>query len=247
MRCRNHSRATKIGQRMWKRNALCSNGEPCRSRIRKRISPSSESSISVLRRANETRAPLTTERSSAIAPSSRTKPWSRTSMVLSGITSVTVTAGGPYSGTRTVPSCRMAIKVGTSGWSYPSWRPGFYPDGLQPTEFLSFYAERFDTVELNSTGYRLPSGRPVPPLGRRRARRVRVLRQVLAHPARPRDDFPRARARARRPARPGAGRLHGAARRRDALLRPRLRPARTSAWRGTSATRRGAPSTASCR
>ena len=51
----------------------------------------------------------------------------------------------------------MAIKVGTSGWSYPSWRPGFYPDGLQPTEFLSFYAERFDTVELNSTGYRLPS------------------------------------------------------------------------------------------
>ena len=51
----------------------------------------------------------------------------------------------------------MAIKVGTSGWSYPSWRPGFYPDGLQPAEFLSFYASRFDTVELNSTGYRLPS------------------------------------------------------------------------------------------
>jgi uncharacterized protein YecE (DUF72 family) len=51
----------------------------------------------------------------------------------------------------------VAIKIGTSGWSYPSWKPGFYPDGLQPTEFLSFYAERFDTVELNSTGYRLPS------------------------------------------------------------------------------------------
>jgi uncharacterized protein YecE (DUF72 family) len=51
----------------------------------------------------------------------------------------------------------MAIKVGTSGWSYPSWRPEFYPEGLQPAEFLAFYAERFDTVELNSTGYRLPS------------------------------------------------------------------------------------------
>src|SRR4051812_50007937 len=51
----------------------------------------------------------------------------------------------------------MAVKVGTSGWSYPSWRPGFYPDGMQPSEFLSFYAQRFDTVELNSTGYRLPS------------------------------------------------------------------------------------------
>lgn len=51
----------------------------------------------------------------------------------------------------------MAVKIGTSGWSYPSWRPGFYPEGMQPAEFLSFYAQRFDTVELNSTGYRLPS------------------------------------------------------------------------------------------
>jgi uncharacterized protein YecE (DUF72 family) len=49
------------------------------------------------------------------------------------------------------------IRVGTSGWSYPSWRPGFYPDGMKPEEFLGFYASRFDTVELNSTGYRLPS------------------------------------------------------------------------------------------
>jgi uncharacterized protein YecE (DUF72 family) len=51
----------------------------------------------------------------------------------------------------------VAVKIGTSGWSYPSWRPGFYPEGLQPADFLSFYAERFETVELNSTGYRLPS------------------------------------------------------------------------------------------
>jgi hypothetical protein len=51
----------------------------------------------------------------------------------------------------------VAIKIGTSGWSYPSWRPGFYPADLQPAEFLRFYGERFDTVELNSTGYRLPS------------------------------------------------------------------------------------------
>ena len=51
----------------------------------------------------------------------------------------------------------MAIKIGTSGWSYPTWRPGFYPADLQPVEFLRFYAQHFDTVELNSTGYRLPS------------------------------------------------------------------------------------------
>jgi uncharacterized protein YecE (DUF72 family) len=49
------------------------------------------------------------------------------------------------------------IRIGTSGWSYPSWRPGFYPADLQPAEFLGFYAQHFDTVELNSTGYRLPS------------------------------------------------------------------------------------------
>jgi len=50
-----------------------------------------------------------------------------------------------------------SIRVGTSGWSYPSWRPGFYPEGTRPEEFLRFYAARFDTVELNTTGYRLPA------------------------------------------------------------------------------------------
>jgi uncharacterized protein YecE (DUF72 family) len=51
----------------------------------------------------------------------------------------------------------VTVRVGTSGWSYPSWRPGFYPAGLDPTGFLAFYAERFTTVELNTTGYRLPA------------------------------------------------------------------------------------------
>src|SRR6267154_163027 len=51
----------------------------------------------------------------------------------------------------------MLIHVGTSGWSYPSWRPGFYPDGTRPEEFLRFYATCFGTVELNTTGYRLPA------------------------------------------------------------------------------------------
>jgi uncharacterized protein YecE (DUF72 family) len=46
--------------------------------------------------------------------------------------------------------------VGTSGWSYPSWRPDFYPAGTKPEDFLHHYAERFATVELNTTGYRLP-------------------------------------------------------------------------------------------
>jgi uncharacterized protein YecE (DUF72 family) len=47
--------------------------------------------------------------------------------------------------------------VGASGFSYPSWRPDFYPDGSRPDEFLRRYAERLPTVELNNTFYRLPS------------------------------------------------------------------------------------------
>jgi hypothetical protein len=55
------------------------------------------------------------------------------------------------------PGNLARVSAGTSGWSYPSWRPGFYPAGLDPVEFLRFYAGRFRTVELNTTGYRLPS------------------------------------------------------------------------------------------
>ena len=51
----------------------------------------------------------------------------------------------------------MTVRVGTSGWSYPSWRPGFYPEGTKPDAFLAHYAKHFDTVELNTTGYRLPA------------------------------------------------------------------------------------------
>ena len=47
--------------------------------------------------------------------------------------------------------------VGTSGWSYPSWKPGFYPAEAKPADFLAHYARRFQTVELNTTGYRLPA------------------------------------------------------------------------------------------
>ncbi len=48
-------------------------------------------------------------------------------------------------------------RIGTSGWSYPSWKPGFYPAGTDAKEFLSYYASRLPTVELNTTGYRLPA------------------------------------------------------------------------------------------
>ena len=47
--------------------------------------------------------------------------------------------------------------VGSSGFSYPTWRPGFYPADARPEDFLSLYASRLPSVELNVTGYRLPS------------------------------------------------------------------------------------------
>jgi uncharacterized protein YecE (DUF72 family) len=46
--------------------------------------------------------------------------------------------------------------IGTSGWSYRHWRGPFYPCGMSSgAEQLDFYAERFDTVEVNGTFYRL--------------------------------------------------------------------------------------------
>jgi uncharacterized protein YecE (DUF72 family) len=44
--------------------------------------------------------------------------------------------------------------VGTSGFSYSSWRGIFYPRGLKPAEMLDFYAQRLPTVEVNTTFYR---------------------------------------------------------------------------------------------
>ena len=51
----------------------------------------------------------------------------------------------------------MDVRVGLSGWNYAHWRGGvFYPPRLPPSRWLEFYSERFETVEVNSTFYRLP-------------------------------------------------------------------------------------------
>jgi uncharacterized protein YecE (DUF72 family) len=50
--------------------------------------------------------------------------------------------------------------IGCSGWNYRHWRDGvFYPDALPAGRWLGHYASQFDTVELNTTFYRLPSTR----------------------------------------------------------------------------------------
>ena len=47
--------------------------------------------------------------------------------------------------------------IGTSGWQYPEWLGKFYPEKLRKEEMLSFYAQRFNSVEVNYTFNRLPS------------------------------------------------------------------------------------------
>jgi uncharacterized protein YecE (DUF72 family) len=50
-----------------------------------------------------------------------------------------------------------AVRIGCSGWNYDHWRNGvFYPPRLSPRGWLEYYAQHFDTVEVNATFYRLP-------------------------------------------------------------------------------------------
>jgi uncharacterized protein YecE (DUF72 family) len=49
------------------------------------------------------------------------------------------------------------LYVGTSGFSYPSWRGAFYPAKARPADFLRLYAERLPSVELNNPFYQLPA------------------------------------------------------------------------------------------
>jgi uncharacterized protein YecE (DUF72 family) len=59
---------------------------------------------------------------------------------------------------RTAPErTKKTVRIGCSGWAYPDWRGRLYPEGFPQRRWLSRYAEEFDTVEVNSTFYRLAS------------------------------------------------------------------------------------------
>jgi uncharacterized protein YecE (DUF72 family) len=49
------------------------------------------------------------------------------------------------------------LRIGTSGFHYKHWQGIFYPDGLSKSRWFSYYAQQFDTVEINNTFYHLPS------------------------------------------------------------------------------------------
>jgi len=49
------------------------------------------------------------------------------------------------------------IRLGTSSFTATGWQGSFYPKGLRPTDYLSYYAQHFDTVEIDSTFYATPN------------------------------------------------------------------------------------------
>jgi uncharacterized protein YecE (DUF72 family) len=51
----------------------------------------------------------------------------------------------------------MRYLIGTSGYNYPEWRGSFYPEKFPTSKMLAFYSERFTTVEVNYTFYRIPT------------------------------------------------------------------------------------------
>jgi uncharacterized protein YecE (DUF72 family) len=51
----------------------------------------------------------------------------------------------------------MRIHIGTSGYNYPEWRGTFYPAELASSKMFGFYSQRFRTVEINYTFYRMPT------------------------------------------------------------------------------------------
>src|SRR5258708_26741661 len=67
------------------------------------------------------------------------------------------------SGGRAAPPAHVSqagagvIHVGTSGYNYEAWRGSFYPEELPSRRMLSYYGERFDTVEINYSFYRKPT------------------------------------------------------------------------------------------
>ena len=55
------------------------------------------------------------------------------------------------------PASPPRLFAGTSGWAYPTWKPGFYPAGVSQKNFLPFYSSHLTSVEVNYTFRSLPT------------------------------------------------------------------------------------------
>jgi uncharacterized protein YecE (DUF72 family) len=52
---------------------------------------------------------------------------------------------------------QLMIRLGTSAFTAAGWEGSFYPQGMKPADYLSYYAKHFNSVELDNTFYRAPS------------------------------------------------------------------------------------------
>lgn len=71
------------------------------------------------------------------------------------------------------------IKIGTSGFKYADWKGAFYPQRLRDQDMLRFYAECFDTLEINYTYYQMPSPKTLEAMARKAG--ARMTFSVKAH------------------------------------------------------------------
>ena len=81
----------------------------------------------------------------------------------------------------------MPVIIGTSGWQYPDWSGRLYPARLSQAEWLTYYSERFQTVEVNNTFYRLPQTSAFERWREQHPRRLRLQPQgqPVSHPRTP--------------------------------------------------------------
>ncbi len=76
------------------------------------------------------------------------------------------------------------IHLGTSAFTAAGWEGTFYPPGMKPADYLTYYATKFDTVEVDSTFYRTPSASTVTGWARKTPDALHLRRQSPAahHP-----------------------------------------------------------------
>lgn len=84
----------------------------------------------------------------------------------------------------------MNIWVGTSGYNYPEWKGSFYPEKFSSDKMLPYYAERFSTVEINNTFYRMPNEKAVEGWGQATPERFKLTLKApkrITHDSRLKD------------------------------------------------------------
>src|SRR2546428_3446127 len=109
------------------------------------ISSSRALPLSASRSRITARAPLPISRRTVASPSPEAPPVTTAAAPWMSMTR-------DYRGRTSV----VTVFVGTSGWQYQSWKGRFYPRPLAQSAWLEYFADRFRTVEINNTFYRLP-------------------------------------------------------------------------------------------